>query len=186
MNEEDTNEDEDVFDEDLVRELGLDPADLQGPTVKKERRHASSAARASLDDIAKPAAEAGSIQPPTVQAPQPKPVPPKPPLPKMPPPKPPIPQQRADLSQPKKEEPAPDDEYAIEMSKDIPVQLVAVIAKKSARLKDLLDLKRGEVVEFKKLAADPIDLVANGKLVAKAELVLVDGRVGARVVKLVK
>ncbi len=62
----------------------------------------------------------------------------------------------------------------------------AVLSKKSLKLQSILDFKPGDVVEFKKLPHDLLDLVANGKLVAKAELVLIDGQLGARIVKLIK
>lgn len=175
MSEEDINE-EDVFDEDLVRELGLDPADLQGPALKKERRPVSPAAKASVEGAKKPTAAAGSVQEP-VEKPVPKrPEPPKNKVKAESPPKPPV----------RPKTPEVDHEYAAEVSKNIPVQVAAVIAKKSARLKDLLELKKGEVLEFKKPTNEPLDLVANGKLIAKAELVLVEGKIGARIVKLIK
>jgi flagellar motor switch protein FliN/FliY len=60
------------------------------------------------------------------------------------------------------------------------------MAKQSVRLKDILQLKVGDVMDFKRATTEPVDLVGNGKLVAKAELVLVDGKVGVRVLKLIK
>ncbi|HLD44936.1 MAG TPA: FliM/FliN family flagellar motor switch protein, partial [bacterium] len=69
---------------------------------------------------------------------------------------------------------------------EIPVQMAAVLAKKTMRLSEILTLNVGEVLEFKKQPNEPLDLVANGKLVAKAELVVVDGKLGVRIVKLVR
>ena len=76
--------------------------------------------------------------------------------------------------------------YGHQPSGEVPVHLAAVIGKKTITLRDVMELKMGEVLDFKKQPQDPIDLVANGKLVAKAELVMIDGRVGARIIKLIK
>lgn len=179
MSEEDVN-DESVFDEDLVRELGLDPADLQGGTpIKKEKKPISPTAKSSLENIKKATADAASIQEPVFKSPKPQPAPPRAPLDRQSPPV---------VPKPLPEKPPVefDDDLSLRVSKNIPVQLAAVIAKKSVKLSDLLELKKGEVVDFKKTVQEPLDLVANGKLIAKAELVLIDGKIGARIVKLVK
>lgn len=64
---------------------------------------------------------------------------------------------------------------------ELPVQIAAVLAKRSMPLKDIFELKSGEIIDMKKMPGDLIDLVANGKLVARGELVLIDGRVGVQI-----
>lgn len=76
--------------------------------------------------------------------------------------------------------------YNEQMTEKLPVHVAAVLAKKSLTLKEIMDFRSGDVVSFDKMPDDPIDLVVNGKLVAKAELVLVDGRVATRILKLVR
>lgn len=61
------------------------------------------------------------------------------------------------------------------------VQVVAVVGKKTATLKELLELNEGSLIELNKLPNEMIDLVANGKLVAKGQLVLIEGRVGVQI-----
>lgn len=166
--------DDDVFDEDLVRELGLDPEDLNGPKVEKKRK-----------PIRKPAAQAPTRPAQGAPAPQNQ-VAPEPPVAK---PRPAAPKAPASAAPQKEPQPTKDtsfEEQATRVSKDIPVQLAAVLAKKSLKLKNVLEFKAGEVVEFNKQPQDLLDLVANGKLIAKAELVMVDGQLGARIVKLIK
>jgi len=175
----------DVFDEELMKELGLEPGDLQAPKPEKKRRPARRPSSAAGS------AEAGQVKPPVKTArPSPKGAKPKePPIQKEPVPEP----QAVEKPQPRKappqELPTEDEEIASHsrnVSKEIPVQLAAVLAKKTLRLKDILEMKTGEVLDFKKMPQEPLDLVANGKLIAKAELVMIDGRIGARIVKLVK
>ena len=45
---------------------------------------------------------------------------------------------------------------------------------------DVLKLREGAVVTLDRLAGDPVDIVANGKLVARGELLVVDGQFGVR------
>ena len=71
------------------------------------------------------------------------------------------------------------------LSEDMPVQVVAVLGKRTMTLKDVIGLKQGEVIELKKLPQETIDLVANGKLMARGELVLVDGKLGIQIKQLV-
>lgn len=61
------------------------------------------------------------------------------------------------------------------------VQLVAVVGKKTTTLKELLQLNEGSLIDLNKLPSETIDLVANGKMVAKGQLVLIDGRVGVQI-----
>lgn len=70
------------------------------------------------------------------------------------------------------------------VSDNLPIQVVAVLGKKNITLKELLALKPGEVVELKKLPQDTVDLVANGKLIARGELVLIDGKLGVQIKQL--
>lgn len=71
------------------------------------------------------------------------------------------------------------------LAEDMPVQVVAVLGKRSMSIKDLLALKQGEIIELKKLPQEAIDLVANGKLMARGELVLIDGKLGIQIKQLV-
>ncbi|MBI4237060.1 MAG: FliM/FliN family flagellar motor switch protein [Deltaproteobacteria bacterium] len=75
---------------------------------------------------------------------------------------------------------------AVSVTADIPVQLVAVLGKKTMTLQDLLQLQASQVIELGVPVTTSVDLVANGKLVAKGELVEIDGTMGVRIVQLVK
>ena len=85
-----------------------------------------------------------------------------------------------------KEKPEPQKAPVVQkMTEEIPVQVVAVLGKKVVTLKEVAGLKPGDVVELKKQPHDLLDLVANGKLIAQGELVLVDGQVGIQIRQLV-
>ncbi|MDO8527190.1 MAG: FliM/FliN family flagellar motor switch protein [Deltaproteobacteria bacterium] len=75
---------------------------------------------------------------------------------------------------------------AVAMSDDVPVRLVAVLGRKKIVLKDLLRLKVGQAIDFERPPNEFVDLVANGKLVARGELVEIDGKLGVRIIKMLK
>lgn len=82
--------------------------------------------------------------------------------------------------------PSPATHDLLALSPDIPVQVVAVLGRKSVSVKDLLELKSGSIVDLEKLPNEPVEILAAGKVVAKGELVTVDGRLGIRILKLLK
>ncbi len=76
------------------------------------------------------------------------------------------------------------DKKVVNLTSDIPVQIVAVLGKKNVTVKEIVSMKMGQVIELNRLPNEAIDLVANGKLVAKGELVEIEGRLGVRVLKI--
>jgi flagellar motor switch/type III secretory pathway protein FliN len=72
------------------------------------------------------------------------------------------------------------------MTADVPVQVVAVVGKKTVTVKDLVSVKAGQVLDFARPVNDLVDLVAGGKLVAKGELVDIDGKIGVKIVKMMR
>ena len=75
---------------------------------------------------------------------------------------------------------------AVNMTADVPVRLVAVLGRKTVSFQDLLKLKLGQVVNLERPPNEIVDLVANGKLVARGELVEIDGQLGVKVIKVLK
>lgn len=68
---------------------------------------------------------------------------------------------------------------------DIPVRLSVEVGSTSLKLAELLDLAEGSVVELDRQANELLDILVNGTLVAKGEVVTVNGRFGIRVVDVV-
>lgn len=166
----------DVIDDDLLKELGLDEQDLKEIELKKKPIERPSAPKAE----AKPSAAAASSLDfeDEIKAPVPKQTVSRPIA------KPPAPHQQDEVQKPAPKPSMMD--FNESLAKDVPVQLAAVLAKKTLNLGQILELRVGEVLELTRKPTDPIDLVANGKLVAKAELVMIDGQIGVRILKLMR
>lgn len=77
-------------------------------------------------------------------------------------------------------------EDMLDIAADVPVQVVAVMGKRSVTLKEMAALRMGEVIELNRPANEIVDLVAGGKLIAKGELVEIEGKLGVRIVKMVR
>jgi flagellar motor switch protein FliN/FliY len=67
----------------------------------------------------------------------------------------------------------------------VSVRVSVEVGSAAMRLSDLLNLGEGSVVELDRQANDLLDIMANGTLIAKGEIVTVDGRYGVRVVDVV-
>lgn len=67
----------------------------------------------------------------------------------------------------------------------VSVRVSVEVGSAAMRLSDLLNLTEGSVVELDRQANDLLDIMANGTLIAKGEIVTVDGRYGVRVIDVV-
>lgn len=67
---------------------------------------------------------------------------------------------------------------------DIPVRLSVEVGSVSKRLADIMAFQEGEVVELDRQSDDLLDIKVNGTLVAKGEVVTIDGRFGVRIAEL--
>ena len=68
---------------------------------------------------------------------------------------------------------------------DIPLRLTVEVGSTSLKLSELMDLAEGSVVELDRQANELLDILVNGTLVARGEVVTIGGRFGIRVVDVV-
>lgn len=66
---------------------------------------------------------------------------------------------------------------------DIPVRMSVEVGATSLKLAEVMDLAEGSVVELDRQADELLDIMVNGTLIAKGEVVTVNGRYGIRVVE---
>lgn len=68
---------------------------------------------------------------------------------------------------------------------DVPLNVSVEIGKTRRRLKDVLNLSNGAVVELDKQADAPVDIIVNGQLIARGEVVVIDDNFGVRISEIV-
>ncbi len=68
---------------------------------------------------------------------------------------------------------------------DVPVTLSVEIGRSRVPIKQLLSLNQGSVLELDKEVNEPLDLLVNGTLMARGEVVTVDGKFGLRLIDIV-
>lgn len=68
---------------------------------------------------------------------------------------------------------------------DVPLQVSVELGKASKTIKEILELGPGSVVELNRLAGEPVDMIVNGKLIAKCEVVVVNETFGIRITEIV-
>lgn len=68
---------------------------------------------------------------------------------------------------------------------DVPLTLTVELGRTRQFVKDILGLGEGSIIELDKLAGEPVDLLVNGKLIARGEVVVIDENFGVRVTDIV-
>ncbi len=68
---------------------------------------------------------------------------------------------------------------------NIDVRLTVEVGSAELKIKELLRLNEGSVIELDRLAGDPLDILINGTMIAKGEVVMVGERFGIRFVEIV-
>lgn len=80
---------------------------------------------------------------------------------------------------------APKDVGNIGLILDVPLQVTVELGSTRMKIKEILELGLGSVIELDKLAGDPVDIYVNGKLIAKGEVVVIDENFGIKVTDIV-
>ncbi|MBP2650223.1 MAG: fliN: flagellar motor switch protein FliN [Firmicutes bacterium] len=73
----------------------------------------------------------------------------------------------------------------INLVMDVPLQVTVELGRTKKLIRDILELSPGSVIELDKLAGEPVDVMANGKLIAKGEVVVIDENFGVRITEIV-
>jgi flagellar motor switch protein FliN/FliY len=68
---------------------------------------------------------------------------------------------------------------------DIPLKVSVELGRAKVVIKDLLQLGQGSVLELDKLAGEPLEVLVNGKLVARGEVVVVNEKFGIRLTDII-
>lgn len=74
----------------------------------------------------------------------------------------------------------------IDLIMDVPLEVTVELGRTSKSIHDILDFAPGTIIELNKIAGEPIDVLVNGKYVAKGEVVVIEESFGVRITEIVK
>lgn len=74
----------------------------------------------------------------------------------------------------------------IDLIMDVPLDVTVELGRTSKSIKEILEFAPGTIIELDKIAGEPIDVLVNGKLVAKGEVVVIEESFGVRVTDIIK
>lgn len=74
----------------------------------------------------------------------------------------------------------------IDLIMDVPLEVTVELGRTSKSIKEILDFTPGTIIELNRIAGEPIDVLVNGKYVAKGEVVIIEESYGIRITDIVK
>lgn len=74
----------------------------------------------------------------------------------------------------------------IDLIMDVPLEVTVELGRTSKSIQDILEFAPGTIIELDKIAGEPIDVLVNGKFVAKGEVVVIEESFGIRVTEIIK
>ncbi|MCR5098422.1 MAG: flagellar motor switch phosphatase FliY [Lachnospiraceae bacterium] len=82
--------------------------------------------------------------------------------------------------------PAPGMPENIDLIMDVPLEVTVELGRTHKTIHDILDFAPGTIIELNKIAGEPIDVLVNGKYVAKGEVVVIEESFGIRITEITK
>ena len=74
----------------------------------------------------------------------------------------------------------------IDLIMDVPLEVTVELGRSNKSIKEILDFSPGTIIELNKLAGEPVDVLVNGKFVAKGEVVVIEENFGIRITEITK
>lgn len=74
----------------------------------------------------------------------------------------------------------------IGLIKDVPLEVTVELGRTTKSISDILDFSPGTIIELDRIAGEPIDVLVNGKFVAKGEVVVIEESFGVRITEIIK
>ena len=68
---------------------------------------------------------------------------------------------------------------------NVPLSVTVEIGKTKRKIRDIMEFSQGTVIELEKQAGAPVDIVVNGQLIARGDVVVIDDNFGVRVTEIV-
>jgi flagellar motor switch protein FliN/FliY len=76
------------------------------------------------------------------------------------------------------------EDFDLNLLLDIPLEITVELGRTSIQIQELLELEPGSAVTLSKLEGEPVDILANEKLIARGEVVLQNKKYGIRITEI--
>ncbi|MCS6950078.1 MAG: flagellar motor switch protein FliN [Armatimonadota bacterium] len=73
----------------------------------------------------------------------------------------------------------------IELILDVPLELTVELGRKRMVIKEILELTIGSIVELDRVAGEPVDVLVNGRIMARGEVVVIEDNFGIRITEII-
>ena len=83
------------------------------------------------------------------------------------------------------EEQVPAASASIDLILDVPLEITVELGRTNKTIKEILEISPGTIIELDKMSGEPMDILVNGKLVAKGEVVVIDENFGVRITEII-
>ena len=74
----------------------------------------------------------------------------------------------------------------LQLIMSVPVQITVELGKTKRKIKDIAEFAPGNIIELERQAGDQVDIVANGRLIAKGDVVVVDDNYSVRITEIMR
>lgn len=68
---------------------------------------------------------------------------------------------------------------------DVPLQITVELGRTTKKIREILEFGQGSIIELDKLAGEPVNILVNGKSIAKGEVVVIDESFGVRITDII-
>jgi len=74
----------------------------------------------------------------------------------------------------------------LDLLMSVPIEITVELGKTRKKIKDIADLTLGNIIELDRQAGDQVDVIANGRLIAKGDVVVVDDNYSVKITEIIK
>lgn len=92
-------------------------------------------------------------------------------------------QQAEDLSETQQDE-GSESSVNMDIVLDVPLEVTVQIGRARKKVKEIIEFNSGSIIELDKQAGDPVDVIVNGQLIARGDVVVIDDNFGVRITEI--
>jgi flagellar motor switch protein FliN/FliY len=79
----------------------------------------------------------------------------------------------------------PEDQNSLDLLMDVPLEMSVELGRVKMLVRDVLELSSGSILEIDKAAGEPVDVLVNGRIMARGEVVVIEDNFGVRITEII-